>query len=159
MEGVKAVEVVCRCSKIMSPHNCNEILSPSQDGDDKSERVSAGEGAFERAPGTAAQAPLSARLYRPGAAWQSRARRAVGGFASAEAVDPNLGPGQGSGLQRFPFHGKTLRRRGAFAQPRDRARHPAGRETVLSAEAPLPSISRSPPVTPEFRHDGAHRRQ
>jgi hypothetical protein len=28
----------------MSPHNCNEILSPSQDGDDESERVSASEG-------------------------------------------------------------------------------------------------------------------
>jgi hypothetical protein len=23
----------CRCSKIMSPPNCNETLSPSQDGD------------------------------------------------------------------------------------------------------------------------------
>src|ERR1039458_5535478 len=29
----------CRCSKIMSPPNCNETLSPSQDGDDESERV------------------------------------------------------------------------------------------------------------------------
>src|ERR1035437_8701238 len=27
----------CRCSKIMSPPNCNETLSPSQDGDDESE--------------------------------------------------------------------------------------------------------------------------
>jgi hypothetical protein len=34
---------LCRCSKIMSPHNCNEILSPSQDGDHESERVPAGE--------------------------------------------------------------------------------------------------------------------
>jgi transposase len=30
---------VCRCSKIMSPLNCNETLSPSEDGDDESERV------------------------------------------------------------------------------------------------------------------------
>jgi hypothetical protein len=29
----------CKCSKIMSPHNCNETLSPSKDGDDESERV------------------------------------------------------------------------------------------------------------------------
>ena len=42
----------------MSPHNCNEILSPSQDGDDESERVqrvkvieNAAPAAFERAPG------------------------------------------------------------------------------------------------------------
>src|SRR5208282_831103 len=33
----------CRCSKIMSPHNCNETLSPYQDGDDESERVPTGE--------------------------------------------------------------------------------------------------------------------
>src|ERR1017187_5481331 len=29
----------CRCSKIMSPLNCNETLSPCKDGDDESERV------------------------------------------------------------------------------------------------------------------------
>jgi uncharacterized damage-inducible protein DinB len=34
----------CRCSKIMSPLNCNETLSPYQDGDDESERVPASEG-------------------------------------------------------------------------------------------------------------------
>src|ERR1019366_7237078 len=33
----------CRCSKIMSPHNCNETLSPCKDGDDESERVPTGE--------------------------------------------------------------------------------------------------------------------
>jgi hypothetical protein len=33
----------CRCSKIMSPLNCNETLSPCEDGDDESERVSTGE--------------------------------------------------------------------------------------------------------------------
>ena len=33
----------CRCSKIMSPHNCNETLSPCKDGGDDSERVSTGE--------------------------------------------------------------------------------------------------------------------
>ncbi len=33
----------CRCSKIMSPPNCNETLSPSQDGDDESERAPASE--------------------------------------------------------------------------------------------------------------------
>jgi carboxylesterase type B len=35
---------LCKCSKIMSPHNCYEILSPSQDGDDESERVATSEG-------------------------------------------------------------------------------------------------------------------
>src|ERR1700730_11646319 len=33
----------CRCSKIMSPPNCNETLSPYQDSDDESERVPTGE--------------------------------------------------------------------------------------------------------------------
>src|ERR1039458_10256589 len=33
----------CRCSKIMSPLNCNQTLSPYQDGDDESERVPTGE--------------------------------------------------------------------------------------------------------------------
>ena len=33
----------CRCSKIMSPHNCNETLSPCKDGDLESERVPTGE--------------------------------------------------------------------------------------------------------------------
>jgi len=33
----------CRCSKIMSPPNCNETLSPYEDGDDESERVPTGE--------------------------------------------------------------------------------------------------------------------
>src|SRR5208282_4425856 len=41
--GVKEICRVCRCSKIMSPHNCNETLSPSKDGDDESERVPTGE--------------------------------------------------------------------------------------------------------------------
>jgi len=35
----KSGDFLCKCSKIMSPHNCNEILSPSKDGDDESERV------------------------------------------------------------------------------------------------------------------------
>ncbi len=34
---------MCRCSKIMSPRNCNETLSPCKDGDDESERVPTGE--------------------------------------------------------------------------------------------------------------------
>jgi hypothetical protein len=34
---------LCRCSKIMSPLNCNETLSPCEDGDNESERVSTGE--------------------------------------------------------------------------------------------------------------------
>jgi hypothetical protein len=34
----------CKCSKIMSPHKCNETLSPSEDGDDESERVPTSEG-------------------------------------------------------------------------------------------------------------------
>ena len=38
----------CRCSEIMSPHNCNEILSPSKDGDDKSERVPTSAGNYRR---------------------------------------------------------------------------------------------------------------
>jgi len=33
----------CRCSKIMSPLNCNETLSPCEDGDNESEGVSTGE--------------------------------------------------------------------------------------------------------------------
>src|SRR5271157_1607763 len=33
----------CSCSKIMSPHNCNETLSPCKDGDHESERVPTGE--------------------------------------------------------------------------------------------------------------------
>src|SRR5665811_2500760 len=33
----------CRCSKIMSPLNCNETLSPWKDGDHESERVPTGE--------------------------------------------------------------------------------------------------------------------
>jgi hypothetical protein len=41
--GVKALEAVCRCSKIMSPPNCNETLSGYRDGDDESERVPKGE--------------------------------------------------------------------------------------------------------------------
>jgi three-Cys-motif partner protein len=32
----------CRCSKIMSPPNCNETLSPCKDGDHESERVPTG---------------------------------------------------------------------------------------------------------------------
>ena len=31
--------LMCRCSKIMSPPNCNETLSPYRDGDDESGRV------------------------------------------------------------------------------------------------------------------------
>jgi hypothetical protein len=34
---------LCRCSKIMSPLNCNETLSPCKDGDHESERVPTGE--------------------------------------------------------------------------------------------------------------------
>jgi hypothetical protein len=33
----------CKCSKIMSPLNGNETLSPCKDGDDESERVPTGE--------------------------------------------------------------------------------------------------------------------
>src|SRR6202023_3201275 len=109
----------CRCSKIMSPHNCNETLSPCKDGDDESERVPTSESdrecsrreaertrslplaAAERAPGAAAQTPLSGRFRGLGAARQSRTLRALGGFASPEAVDLDLGPGQVSGPQRF----------------------------------------------------------
>src|SRR5271157_5250088 len=40
---VKQLPVVCSCSKIMSPHNCNETLSPCKDGDHESERVPTGE--------------------------------------------------------------------------------------------------------------------
>src|SRR5882762_370412 len=43
-EALSSVVVCeCRCSKIMSPPNCNETLSPYQDGDDESERVPTGE--------------------------------------------------------------------------------------------------------------------
>jgi deoxycytidine triphosphate deaminase len=50
-EGILAVNIGvvdpgwegCRCSKIMSPLNCNETLSPYQDGDNESEGVPAGE--------------------------------------------------------------------------------------------------------------------
>src|SRR5271165_749454 len=35
----KAPDRDCRCSKIMSPHNCNQTLSPCKDGDLESERV------------------------------------------------------------------------------------------------------------------------
>src|ERR1039458_10604126 len=77
----KMQDFACRCSKIMSPHNCNEILSPCRDGDDESERAATSESdgkcgrreaertrsllpaAFERAPGAAAQAPLQARFH------------------------------------------------------------------------------------------------
>ena len=38
-EKFKDLPRLCRCSKIMSPPNCNETLSPSQDGDDESEGV------------------------------------------------------------------------------------------------------------------------
>ena len=34
---------LCRCSKIMSPLNCNQTLSPWKDGDHESERVPTGE--------------------------------------------------------------------------------------------------------------------
>jgi hypothetical protein len=37
------IDTQCRCSKIMSPLNCNQTLSPYQDGDDESERVPTGE--------------------------------------------------------------------------------------------------------------------
>jgi hypothetical protein len=33
----------CKCSKIMSAPYCNETLSPSEDGEDESERVPTGE--------------------------------------------------------------------------------------------------------------------
>jgi hypothetical protein len=89
--------------------------------------------------------------YRPDST--DRVRHGNRGRAVRCAVSPpqkqlilTLARGKGRGF--FPFHGKTLRRTGAFAQPRDRARHPAGRETALSAEAPT-----------AFRHDRAHRRQ
>src|SRR5580692_5365017 len=62
------------------------------------------------APGTAAQAPLSTRLYRLGAAWQSRARHALGPLCSPEAFDPDLGAGQVSRLQRFSSAGIADRR-------------------------------------------------
>ena len=42
-EERRLLHQACRCSKIMSPHNCNETLSPFQDGDDESERVPTGE--------------------------------------------------------------------------------------------------------------------
>jgi hypothetical protein len=37
------ITLLCRCSKIMSPLNCNETLSPCKDGDHESERVPTGE--------------------------------------------------------------------------------------------------------------------
>src|SRR5271157_2519472 len=40
---VKQAVILCSCSKIMSPHNCNETLSPCKDGDHESERVPTGE--------------------------------------------------------------------------------------------------------------------
>ena len=43
VQGSITENLVCRCSKIMSPPNCNETLSPLQDGDDESERVPTGE--------------------------------------------------------------------------------------------------------------------
>jgi hypothetical protein len=43
LSGGSVSITVCRCSKIMSPLNCNETLSPCEDGDDESERVSTGE--------------------------------------------------------------------------------------------------------------------
>src|SRR5205807_3628702 len=36
---VSNLEASCRCSKIMSPHNCNEKMSPSKDGDIESKGV------------------------------------------------------------------------------------------------------------------------
>src|ERR1700733_4659552 len=42
-DKVNAPNYGCRCSKIMSPLNYNETLSPCEDGDDESERVSTGE--------------------------------------------------------------------------------------------------------------------
>src|SRR5438552_8844557 len=161
----------------MSPPNCNEILSPSKDGGDESERVSASEGdwecsgreaertrslpaaAVERAPGTAAQTPLSARLGGLGAAWQSRTLHAVGRFTSPEAVDPSLGTRQVSGLQRFSFDGKALRRGGSRLQPRDRAPHPARGQVGLSAKTSAAPVPFPPPAPPAFRHDGPHRCQ
>src|SRR5208337_2436467 len=43
LDAVKRVHFACRCSKIMSPHNCNQTLSPCKDGDHESERVPTGE--------------------------------------------------------------------------------------------------------------------
>jgi hypothetical protein len=59
------------------------------------------------------------RRYRPdsvrlGAARQARTRHALGRCYSPEAVDLDLGPGQVSGLQRFPSHRKTLCRGRSF---------------------------------------------
>src|SRR5271169_412867 len=100
----------------MSPPNCYEILSPSQDGDDESERVATGEGdrkcsrreaertrslppaAFERAPGAAAQAALPAGLHRLGTSWQSRTHHAVGRPGCPETVDLESGARQVSRL-------------------------------------------------------------
>jgi len=42
VRGEEALDM-CRCSKIMSPLNCNETLSPCKDGDHESERVPTGE--------------------------------------------------------------------------------------------------------------------
>src|SRR6267142_5142912 len=88
----------------MSPHSCNETLSPSKDGDDESERVPTSESdrecsrweaertrslppaTAERAPGAAAQTPLSTRFRGLGAARQSRTRHALGCFCSPEGI-------------------------------------------------------------------------
>jgi len=39
----QSLELRCRCSKIMSPPNCNQTLSPWRDGDSESEGVPTGE--------------------------------------------------------------------------------------------------------------------
>src|SRR6266542_368156 len=51
---------------------------------------------------------------------------------------------------------EKLRGEENLRQPRDRAAHFTGRETVLSAEAPSSPVSFPPPAPPAFRDDGAH---
>src|ERR1700730_3424782 len=41
--GVKPSAVTCRCSKIMSPLNCNETLSHWEGGDNEADGVARGE--------------------------------------------------------------------------------------------------------------------
>jgi hypothetical protein len=112
-------------SLIMSPHNCNETLSPSKDGHDESERVPMSESdrelqqaeseptlcflsaAADRAPGAAAQTPLSIRSRGLGAARQSL--HALAGFASQEQLILTLARGKYRGFNDSHLAEKTTR--------------------------------------------------
>src|SRR5664279_2987883 len=167
----------CRCSKIMSPLNCNQTLSPCKDGDHESERVQRVK-VIENAAGGRLSVREASRLlqlserqvqrlkrrYQPDSlAWVQHGNR---GRCMPWAVSIpqkqlilSLARGKYQGFNDSHLAEKTSHRREPRGQPRDRAPPLARCQTAVAAEAPAAPVSLSPATPPTLRHDGAHRCQ